>query len=85
MYIKNQRILQLIMNVSLISSILFGTSSWADNNQTYVVLYNQHAVPANAASIIAQNNGTLVYSYDQIGVVIAKSNSDFFASGLSVE
>ena len=83
MFRKNHTLLQLVKNLFLIFPVLFSTYTWADSNQTYVVLYNQHKVPANAARIIAQNGGTLVYSYDQIGVVIAKSNSDSFADGLS--
>jgi hypothetical protein len=38
----------------------------------YVVLYKQQAVGSNAASTIARAGGTLVYSYPQIGVVIAR-------------
>ncbi len=50
---------------------------------TYIVLYNQSAVPENAASTIEGAGGALVYSYDQIGVAIARSDSASFASTLS--
>jgi lantibiotic leader peptide-processing serine protease len=48
----------------------------------YVVLYKQQAVGADAASTIARAGGTLVYSYPQIGVVIARSESPSFRDNL---
>ena len=54
----------------------------ADALQTYIVLYNAQAVPADAASVIAQAGGTLVYSYDQIGVAVARSDSASFRANL---
>jgi hypothetical protein len=39
----------------------------------YVVLYKQQAVGSDTAAKIARAGGTLVYSYPQIGVVIAQS------------
>src|SRR5438093_3041201 len=50
--------------------------------QNYVVLYKQQAVPANAAQTIARAGGTLVYSYNQIGVAIARSDSASFRASL---
>jgi subtilisin family serine protease len=50
--------------------------------QTYVVLYKKNAVSADAAAVIAKAGGTLVYSYDQIGVVIARSDNGSFRSNL---
>ncbi len=82
MFRKKLTILKLMKKLFLIFPVLFSANTWADSNQTYVVLYNQHKVPANAAHIISQNGGTLIYSYDQIGVVIAKSNSDSFVGNL---
>jgi subtilisin family serine protease len=51
----------------------------AGAQQTYLVLYKQ---PAVAADAIANAGGTLVYSYAQIGVAIARSDSPTFASDL---
>jgi hypothetical protein len=48
----------------------------------YVVLYKQQAVGSDAASTIAKAGGTLVYSYPQIGVVIARSESSSFRDNL---
>jgi subtilisin family serine protease len=50
--------------------------------QNYVVLYKSQAVPANAAQTIASAGGTLVASYDQIGVAIARSDSAAFSSNV---
>ena len=49
---------------------------------TYVVLYKQHAVGSDAASVIQEAGGSLVYSYPQIGVVIATSSSASFRDNL---
>src|SRR4051794_1423226 len=49
---------------------------------TYVVLYKQQSVGGDAASTIAKAGGTLVYSYPEIGVVIARSDSTSFRANL---
>jgi subtilisin family serine protease len=51
--------------------------------QNYIVLWKANNVPANAATTIQQAGGTLVHSYDQIGVAIASSSSASFGSNLS--
>ncbi len=48
--------------------------------QTYLVLFNQAAVAADA---ITAAGGTLVYSYDAIGVAIASSDNPTFASDVA--
>ncbi|MDQ2910340.1 MAG: S8 family serine peptidase [Actinomycetota bacterium] len=50
--------------------------------QNYIVLYKSQAVPADAAQTIAKAGGTLVYSYGQIGVAIASSDSASFRANL---
>ena len=57
-------------------------SAHAGTMQNYIVLYNAQAVPADAASSIANAGGTLVYSYTAIGVAIARSDNDLFANNL---
>jgi subtilisin family serine protease len=57
----------------------FAAAAHAGN---YVVLYKQQAVPADAASTIQKAGGTLVYSYSQIGVAIARSDSTSFRANL---
>jgi subtilisin family serine protease len=53
--------------------------------QTYVLLYRQNGVSRDAGAVIAQAGGTLVYSYDQIGVAIARSANDHFASNMMLD
>lgn len=48
----------------------------------YVVLFQGKAVPANAEKTIARAGGTLVYSYDRIGVAIADSDDPAFLDKL---
>src|SRR6266516_4485007 len=50
--------------------------------QTYIVLYNQSAVPADAATRVANAGGQLVASYDAIGVAIATSASPTFRDNI---
>jgi lantibiotic leader peptide-processing serine protease len=58
------------------------TSSSAGAAANYVVLYKGQAVPNDAASTIAAAGGSLVYSYDQIGVAIARSDNASFRDNL---
>jgi subtilisin family serine protease len=58
------------------------TPTQADAGETYIVLYKQEAVPADAARVIERAGGTLVYSYDQIGVTIAWSDNASFRDSL---
>src|SRR5438309_10713458 len=54
----------------------------AGTMQTYIVLYNAQAVPADAARTITNAGGVFVYAYDAIGVVIARSGSPLFRDTL---
>ena len=54
----------------------------ASTGQNYIIVYKSENVPANAAKKIEQAGGTLVYSYDQIGVVIARSSNPSFRTSL---
>ena len=58
------------------------TSSSAGAAENYIVLYKSQAVPKDAASTISAAGGSLVYSYDQIGVAIARSDSASFRDHL---
>jgi lantibiotic leader peptide-processing serine protease len=49
----------------------------------YVVLYSQENVPADAAATINGAGGSVVASYSQIGVVIAESDAESFATSLA--
>src|ERR1044072_10053907 len=56
-----------------------GTSG---TTQTFVILYQQQSVGSDAAATVQKAGGTLVYSYDQIGVVVARSDRDSFRANL---
>ena len=58
------------------------TPAQAGTMQTYIVLYAGQAVPADAVTTISNAGGTLVYSYDAIGVAIARSDSSAFRANL---
>src|SRR5262252_7001664 len=69
----------------IVGALLVAGSAASGTNgatQTYIVLYKQQAVGSDAAASIQSAGGTLVYSYPQIGVVIAKSDSASFRSNL---
>ncbi len=53
--------------------------------QTYIVLFKGQTVPSDAGTVIATAGGTLAYSYDQIGVAIARSDNASFAANLLVD
>src|SRR5574341_36288 len=58
------------------------SSARASAMQTYIVLYKQEKAIDDAASVVANAGGTLVYTYDAIGVAIAKSDSPSFRANL---
>jgi lantibiotic leader peptide-processing serine protease len=71
------------LTVLAASLAVAGGASGAGAGSTYLVLYKQQGVPADASASIAQAGGSLVQAYDQIGVAIASSDSDTFASTLA--
>jgi subtilisin family serine protease len=71
----------LLVTAVLVSSV-GAAPPQAAGGETFVVLYKANAVPADAAAAIAKAGGTLVYSYDQIGVAIARSDSASFRASL---
>jgi subtilisin family serine protease len=54
----------------------------ASTSQSYLVVYKQAALPADISSAIATAGGSLVYSYDAIGVAVASSSSGTFRTNL---
>jgi subtilisin family serine protease len=50
--------------------------------QNYIVLYKAQSVPANAGQTISAAGGTLVHSYGQIGVAVARSDSSAFRDNM---
>src|SRR5436305_3677910 len=77
-------LLAITLSLSLFSTFRAPVAH-AASAQTYIVLYQSQAVPTDAASTIAQAGGTLVYSYPQIGVVIASSDSTAFRDSLMTD
>ena len=68
--------------VTGISPLTATVGAHAGTMQNYIVLYSASAVPADASAGIAKAGGSLVYSYPQIGVAIAKSDSASFRANL---
>src|SRR5438552_12088723 len=64
--------------VTGVSPLTATVGAQAGTMQNYIVLYSASAVPADASASMAKAGGSLVYSYPQIGVVIAKSDSATF-------
>jgi subtilisin family serine protease len=51
--------------------------------ETYMVVYKQSAVPADAATSVLKAGGTVLASYPQIGLVVARSGSGGFAAAIA--
>lgn len=74
-----------IIVVLLIAGLLFVPlrgAAVAGTTQTYIILYKGQAVPADAAATVTRAGGTFVYSYEAIGVVIARSDDSLFRENL---
>jgi len=79
-------VLAILVALSMISLSVAGAApSQAGESQSYIVLYKSNAVPADAAGSIALAGGTLVYSYNEIGVAIANSSNAGFKGNLSAD
>jgi subtilisin family serine protease len=62
--------------------IVGGQTAHASSEQTYLVVYNQQALPAGAVQTISQAGGTVVATYGAIGVAVVRSSSTTFKAGL---
>jgi subtilisin family serine protease len=77
-----------VLLLALVAAAVFvtggtaATSSSAGAAANYIVLYKGTAVPKDAASTIAAAGGSLVYTYEQIGVAIARSDNASFRDNL---
>jgi subtilisin family serine protease len=60
--------------------VALAPTAGAGTTRTYIVLYKQDAVANDAAARIQSAGGTLVASYSQIGVAIARSSNKAFAA-----
>jgi lantibiotic leader peptide-processing serine protease len=68
----------LFLALAALTLLFAGAASAA----TYVVLYEAQGVPADAGTNVRAAGGTVVASYAQIGVIIARSNSAGFRAAL---
>ena len=83
---KALTLLSIIAILSMFSISMVGAAPVpSGTTQTYIVLYKSQSVPSDAASSITAAGGSLVYSYDQIGVAIAQSGSEAFSANLSLD
>lgn len=88
MHVKLLSLIKVLSLPLLLSLVLGGAVSPAvvaqasTAGENYIVLYRGESVPTDAASVIEAAGGTLVQSYNAIGVAIARSNSASFRSAL---
>src|SRR5438270_3080997 len=75
--------LALVGLVAGFSPLTATVAAHAGSSQTYIVLYRGSSVPASAGRKIAAAGGTLVQSYDAIGVAIARSADPSFGANVS--
>jgi subtilisin family serine protease len=68
--------------VAGVTAIVNAPTAHSSGTGTFIVVYKGNAVPKDAASVIGKAGGTLVYSYDAIGVAIAKSSDPSFRGKL---
>lgn len=82
----SRRIMFLMLVAVLIGGMTIAprsaTVTQASTDQTYLVLYKQTSVPADAAAVIEKAGGSLAYAYTEIGVAIAHSSSSGFQNAL---
>jgi len=64
---------------------LSDTTGTTGPTETYLVLYKQQAVPADAATRIEKAGGSLVTAYDAIGVAVATSNNSAFRTRVEAD
>jgi hypothetical protein len=74
--------LMLLMVMATILAMYFVATTQAANMNTYIVLYKTQAASANAVGTITKAGGTLVYSYNDIGVAIARSDNALFRNNM---
>jgi lantibiotic leader peptide-processing serine protease len=68
--------------VAGVTAMIHAPSAQSSATGTFLVVFKGNSVPKDAASVISKAGGTLVYSYDAIGVAIAKSNDGSFRGKL---
>src|SRR5438046_8767821 len=82
MQLSSKVLLLAVAGVLTLAGLVGATANAAGGGAKYIVLYKGSSVPKDGASRISGAGGTLVYSYDQIGVAIAQSDSASFRANL---
>jgi lantibiotic leader peptide-processing serine protease len=74
--------LPVLLGLVLSAAVSPAVVAQASSGESYIVLYRGESVPADAAAVISAAGGTLLHSYDAIGVAIARSEQAGFRSAL---
>jgi len=68
--------------VAVVTAVLAAAFAGTASAERYVVLYKQHAVPADSTRTIEKAGGSTIAAYNEIGVVIAWSTNPSFRLSL---
>jgi subtilisin family serine protease len=72
-----------IAAMALIGTMFAGIpAAQAGQTGTFLVVYKGSSLPSNASSLIRSSGGTVVASYPQIGVLVARTDSTSFRSNV---
>src|SRR6266498_4046457 len=83
---RNRLLLVLALTlVAGLTAIINAPSAHSSATGTFLVVYKGNSVPKDAASVISKAGGTLVYSYDSIGVAIARTTDSSFRDKLMAD
>src|SRR5690242_17744462 len=80
MHVRFRVLCLALVTAAVLVATGLATGASSAGTENYIVLYKAQSVPSDAAKTIANAGGTLVYSYDQIGVAIARSGSASFGA-----
>ncbi len=80
---RNRLLLVLALTlVAGVTAIINAPGARSSATGTFLIVWKNNQVPADAATNIQNAGGTLVYSYSQIGVAVARSDSTSFRDKL---
>src|SRR6478672_9724872 len=75
-------VLMILTAIALVPLNISHSQSETSPPETYIVLYKAQSVPSDASKVIRNAGGTLVKSYNEIGVAIATSGISSFRDKL---
>jgi len=82
MHVRFRVLCLALVTAAVLVATGLATGASSAGTENYIVLYKAQSVPSDAAKTIANAGGTLVYSYDQIGVAIARSSNASFGANV---